>query len=230
MDYKKLLKYAGKTAATIACPPLGLALWMKKYKGLAATVGIVLSFALNSGQVMSNLVSKKIYDNPEIKISYFPKDFSGYYDNVPRVILEAFTSPLAFYFDNRTGGNTYLGEHSIAGKDAITFNNGKYQLNFSEDRKFNLGDGQGYFSVKEAQENVCKYKDILEYYRQKGDIFSARRARESLGKANLDLEKVTASYRTVKSEFRIVVDKMNSELEGNSGLENVTSKKEAWEL
>jgi len=213
MNYKDFLKYAGKTAATIACPPLGAALYFKKHKAGAALVGAVLSFVLNIRIISLGLEQKKVYDNPHVMVNYFQKDFSGYNDNIPRVISELFASPLTLYFDMHTGGETTLGHYHVEGKDVITFNNGKYQLNFDKKRVFRESNSSRDISVEQAGEQVKTCKKTLEKCLSEGNLFAARKAREKLENANNNLKNVTDYHTKINAEFQAVVDKMNSELE-----------------
>ncbi|MDP3027188.1 MAG: hypothetical protein Q8N63_05745, partial [Nanoarchaeota archaeon] len=200
------LKYAGKTAAIIACPPLGLALLPKNgiYRALAACGGGVLSFL--AGGLLINLSDKTLYDSPQVSVETSPVNF-------PRNMIELLTSPIALHFDTRDETSLEKDKisYNIVGDDVITFNNGEYQLNFGCERKFSAGND--YISVKQVGEQVTKYEKLLDAYRQKGDIFSARRAEGRLHWARKCLEKTTASYKATKAEFQAAVDGMNSELE-----------------
>jgi len=214
MDYEKALKYAGKTAktigkigATIVCPPVGLALWPKKAinKAGAGFIGVLFSM-FPSITILDH--ENKIYDNPPVSIIKAPS-FSAV------GIGEAFFSPMALYFYSEPStriekdSNFYF----VFGDDIINFNNGKYSLNFPCNKGFFSSTDHNEKSVAQAEEQVGKYKRLIFDYAQKGDLISARRAREKLDSARTNLEKVTKGYDEIKSVFQEAVDKMNSELE-----------------
>lgn len=214
MDYEKALKYAGKTAktigkigATIVCPPVGLTLWPKEIEGkfVAGVIGSIISL-FSSGIIMDH--ENKIHNNPSVSIINEPP-FSAV------SVGEAFFSPMAFYLSSepltriKKDKNSYV----VSGDDIINFNNGKYSLNFPCNREFYDSITPYEKSVAQAEEQVEKYKKLLFDYTQKGDLISARRAREKIDSAKTNLEKVTKEYNEVKSVFQEAVDKMNSELE-----------------
>lgn len=189
--FKKIAKYTGKTLATIACPPLGLALWPKKEgkRIVGGIVGIILSISSSIGMITTK--EKDVYDNPPIKIVSEPSPIVG--------VGGFFASPIVFYFNAtyKTSLEKDDKYYLIWGNDIVTFNDKKYNLNFDYGRKF------GYSlvgkSVAQAQEQVKKYLE-------KGDVLKAR-------KAQANLEIVTKEYNETKAVFQEAVDKMNSELE-----------------
>lgn len=205
MDYKKIAKYAGKTVATIVCPPIGLALWQKKAgnKFGGTAVGVVISLVSAIG--INGLTQKQIYDNPLVESR---REIDSLLN-----LGEVFTSPIVAYFDvpiktvlNKEGTFYY-----IWGNDVIAFNNGKYNLNFGSKRKF--GNSFKGKSVNQIEEQTIKYERLKLVCRGKGDIFSARRAKESLDKAKTNLYAIIKEYNETKTVFQEAVDKMNSELE-----------------
>ncbi len=225
MDYKKIAKYAGKTAATIVCPPLGFALWPKKAEKRlgAAAVGLVVSGMFNVG--ILSWQKKQVYDNISV-IGKTPVSVVNW--------GEIFSSPIAFYFDapNKTRLKKVKKSYFVQGDDVVTFNNGKYNLNFSSERKFGSFAGKSVAQAQEQvkmhekqfQEKITKYEKILEAYLKQGSLLDARRERENLdklkllkqeklGKLEANLEAVTKEYIETKTVFQEAVDKMNSELE-----------------
>lgn len=212
----KSLGYVGKTAATITCPPLGLALCGDtegSRRGLAI-VGAVASMAINGFLIFPIRDSgNKIYDNPPIH-----KNLN--INSTPRGLIELFTSPIALYVDVHK--NTYLKtksednkthSYNIKGHDIITFNDGRYSLNFGPESKFGY---YGRISLKQAKDEVIKYEKLKRDYIKKGDILKARNAQKDLKTAKADLEKITIEYNQTKVAFQGAVDKMNLEMKSLS--------------
>jgi len=212
MNLRKVLKYAGKTAATIVCPPVGLALWPKKSgnKVLAALGGVALSFASTVFQITRT----DIYDNPKVISS------GNYPKSTTTGIVSCLSSPLLHYltsFNITTLDKDGEVEYSIRGDDVVTFENGEYKLNLSPDKEFFVGNfpfiGYPYKSLAKSQEKVRGYEQKLEQALSQGDVFTARDLRGKLDNAVLELKKTGSNYEMIRQEFQKAVDRANSELE-----------------
>ena len=194
----KTLVIAGKTLATIVCPPVGVASWFKKAseRGRAFGLATILSVGLSAIIDFGIMPKARIYDNPSIKVPYVHKTF--------RIVPGIVFSPLAVYLDGehatrlREGDLLEAKDYDIQGSDVIQFNDGKYTLNFPLEKKFSAN--------KVYWQSVQQAQNEFDRYHEQGNILKARKAKERL-------EEVTANYNELKGKFQQAVDKMNSELE-----------------
>ncbi len=215
MDIKQGLKtagkYVGKTAATIACPPLGLALWGKTLEGRAigGFLGVMLSGAVSIGVLGFNGGAKQIYNQPEVaRVTHWPES--------ARNFGASFFSPLYFYFNKEKITSVDMGGEKAAyikGHDAIEFKDGEYGLNFDETREFSNTLERGYESLEDARNEFSDFYGKLNTRLKEGDIQGARQARIELDGAKQDLEDLTAKYEEVEGTLQQAVENMNSELE-----------------
>jgi len=212
MKFKKIAEYTGKTLATIVCPPVGLALWGKKERGTAFLSGMLLSML--STIYPAVLSGDEIYDNPPMVRGRQPI-------SSVRTILGGCFSPLAFYVDGTTKATTLIlnnneREHviySIEGYDAVSFQNGRYRLNFGKDRRFRAGDRFSWENVEEAEKQVERLQRTLDDYVSEGNISKARQVREKLTRVQNRLQETLERYNQTRTAFQEAIDKMNSELE-----------------
>jgi len=214
---KNKIKKGLKIATAIACPPLGFGLLgdTKNSRGALTIVGALASMAINGFGVLPLRGDRnKICDNPFIKENFNVND-------TPRGLIEVVTSPIALYLDMHK--NTYLEtkseednkthSYNIKGHDAITFNDGKYSLNFGPESSF------GYYgrkSLEQAKDEVIKYEKLKRNYMQKGDLLKAKNAQKDLKIAKTKLEQITIDYNNTKKAFQGAVDKMNLEMKSLS--------------
>ena len=149
MVYKRLKqvgKIAGKTLATVVCPPFGGALWGKnlaeRLKG--AYFGMVGSaiFSIASIPFLATCGSREYYDNPSLYTGLTPSSM------ISPLIL-GLTSPGAFILDHsyktdlcKSGEDGKQSNPNfkcfVKGKDVIQFNNGRYSLNFPIEKEFRI--------------------------------------------------------------------------------------------
>ena len=142
---KKIAKNIAKVGLTIASPPFGLMSFFKEGRSFAFVVGIVISAM---GSVGINEFNKDVlYD--KLKVSLERRAY-----NLPRNVFETFMSPIASYLD--TYPSTKIGTNVVYGQDVINFNSdeGKYELDFKENRMFEYG--KGLVSVTEAEDEILK--------------------------------------------------------------------------
>src|SRR3989344_4460598 len=91
-SFKKIAKTIGKTALTIASPPLGFASFAHKgVRAPAFLLGVSLSAATSFGLLKVN--ERIIFDSPSVRTFHLPNQL---YRAVPEISF----SPLAFYLDS----------------------------------------------------------------------------------------------------------------------------------
>ena len=197
---KIILKNTGKTLATIACPPIGLAMCPKDIskKTGAGIVGVVISIfgtaALIKGEPSYNNISTRYLVN-----------------SMYRTIGEAFFSPLLARLDSYEGLELKTQDKSFnIERDALQFSNGKYQLNLSPETRFSNGIDNKRLTDFESE--VKKYQSQMQDYLESGDLLNARKTGEKLDTARKNLENVRKDYEETRQAFQSAVDNMNSEL------------------
>ncbi len=200
---KKAASIAGKTLATIVCPPLGGALFGRD--GNERITGGLIGFAcsvvlsLSTGIVTIVNSQKIIYDNPKIHST-------KYVDSFPKTLLFAFVSPIAHYKQlsprtvlKESQNDKSAVEYSVKSRDIIKFDNNQYRLMLDYGNEFRTSPDKNWQSVQQAQNEFNRYHE-------QGNILKAREAKA-------ELEEVTKNYNELKNKFQQAVDKMNSELE-----------------
>jgi len=210
MAIKKVAEYAGITLAAIACPPVGLAWaagkkrWMK-----GAVAGILISVGTSAIPLFCD---KQLYDDPNVIVGRRAASDSRF---IPQMVF----SPLAFYLDGTSRATSLVGgdpkmSYCVEGDDVISFQDGKYKLNFRDSTGFSkdraLVEAR---NLDEAEARVRNSAQRLDGCVLEGDIFKTRKAREQLEWAQAKLVTVIGEYNEVRGAFQGVVDKMNSELE-----------------
>lgn len=210
MNFKQIAKYTGKTLATIACPPVGMALWKKEAgtRAFLAYFGVAIS-AFASVAIEKYTGKKEIYDKPKINITRVA-------NSAPWGFMEFVSSPIAFYLDSHLETKLTKDDkphYSVKGDDVVIFSNGKYTLNFSPQREFAIEGQPPATTLEKSQKQVRKYEKAVEKFLREGNLFEVRRAKEKLKSAQSDLESTTKRYEETKTAFRDAVINMNSELE-----------------
>ena len=201
---KQILRNIGKTLATIVCPPVGLSLWVKKRgeKIRMGVMGILSSMVI--GGVYMDLQNESIYDVPKINMCKRPVSSL-------QSAVRMFACPLSFILssDFQTVLETSGANYRIWKKDAINFEDGKYNLNFSSEDCF----GNSKICLESAEQDAGNSGSKFRALQNQGDIFAMREARDEYFDSQDNLELTRAKYNRTKQAFEGAVKKMNSELE-----------------
>ncbi|MBU0958483.1 MAG: hypothetical protein KKB31_00920, partial [Nanoarchaeota archaeon] len=213
MGAKKIWANIGKTVLTIASPPIGLVTWAKDKGGILPRAGIGVLVSIGACGVLSigevgKMSNEKIYDNPKLQTRTVT---NAIYRGIP----EFFLSPGVFYFDMHKRTSLQQAENEflyVKGDDVITFSNGKYGLDFGQEREFWV-KSESYPSIKKAQDRVDECSKTLQDWTKQGNFFESRKAKQDLTKARSELQEVQEKYKEARAAFQHAVDNMNSELE-----------------
>jgi len=204
---KKILLNAGKTALTLAVPPLGFPTFFKKATDRAAAVigGVFLSAGLSLGLQAVN--KKIVYDAPKISVY---KEVTGLYD-----VGAALVSPLGFMY--ATPGLTRLdlnqNSYVVRGSDVVTFDKKKreYVVNFPIDRDFGTSS-LSLRSVQDAKDGVYGFTIRIEALTSGGDIFAARKVSAERDLVVKKYEDAYGAFTQTRGHYQAAVDRMNLEL------------------
>lgn len=218
-DWKKISANVGKGLVGLVSMPLAGALLGKGNRVCVALAGACVSSVLSLYVIgHRNIQGREIYTNPTSGINLeLELELNRPRNYFLPALAEVINSPLIFYADAGSFAYTKLrvrekDVYTIKGTDVVEFSNGRYSLNFPEDRRFYIRRGliEG---PLEAKDRVNKCELQLSEAISKGDIKATQRAREAYEQAKMTLAGVNDRYNEVKSAFERTVSEMNSELE-----------------
>ena len=202
-SFKKIAKTIGKTALTIASPPLGFTSFASKgVRVSASVVGLGLNAAISIGLFSAS--EKIIFDSPSVKTYCLPNQL---YRALPEIVF----FPLAFYLDSVP--TTRFEEVKIYGDNVLSFdaNTQSYSLNFPPETKFKTQKGR-IVSLTDTQEDVNRATSGLDTALKKGDISEARKLSDKLSEAKQNYNSINGSYEVTRTACQKIVNTMNSEL------------------
>jgi hypothetical protein len=210
---KKTLKNLGKLALTVLSPPLGLASFAKKNKGIALMAGTVLSL----GYALSDTLPKEIlYENENKIVQVRSKSRNEF--SLKSIPLGAgvLASPLLLRYNLQDVTTFDRGEESfrVAGNEVVYFDEatGNYVLNFDENSKF--GGISGKYSLRESQERMSELERELRELASQGELMESREKAEEIEIEKAQHERVLDEYERFRNAYEGVVEEMNEELDG----------------